>query len=327
MIDFADAINYINTLSKEHKSFVFVINYKKTKVYVWETHAIPPHVKIQFPHFKNDYSTPSTHIIDFKARPITREAYKNIFYLAQKKIAQSNTTVINLTSETALDTTASLYDIFLASSAKYKLYIENEFVVFSPEIFIQIHNDTIQTFPMKGTINAEIESAEQIILQNKKEAEEHASVVQLMQNDLQTIANNVSINRYRYIDTIHTQNSTLLQVSSELSGNIKPEFSQLYGSILDSLLPAGSICGSPKQNSIDIIKNVENHKRNFYTGVMGYAHKGFLESAVMIRFIEQRDNKLYYKSGGGITKDSNLEHEYNELIQKIYVPTYRNSTD
>ena len=66
----------------------------------------------------------------------------------------------------------------------------------------------------------------------------------------------------------------------------------------------------------------ERYERGFYTGIAGYFDGERLDSTVMIRFIEQADGKFYFKSGGGITAKSNLESEYNEMIQKVYVPLY-----
>ncbi|MCK5853733.1 MAG: chorismate-binding protein, partial [Sulfurovaceae bacterium] len=92
------------------------------------------------------------------------------------------------------------------------------------------------------------------------------------------------------------------------------------GDILEQLLPAGSITGTPKRSTVDIINKIENYNRGFYTGVFGVFDGENLYSAVMIRFIEKKENKLYYKSGGGITIDSDARSEYEELIDKIYLP-------
>ena len=73
---------------------------------------------------------------------------------------------------------------------------------------------------------------------------------------------------------------------------------------------------------MSIIEEAEGYERGFYTGVMGYCDGKNLDSAVMIRFIEQEAGRLYYKAGGGITSKSDLQSEYNEMIQKIYVPIY-----
>jgi len=86
------------------------------------------------------------------------------------------------------------------------------------------------------------------------------------------------------------------------------------------LLPAGSITGAPKSKTVEIIAKAENYKRNYYTGIFGVYDGNTLESAVMIRFIEKDFGQLYFKSGGGITSMSDPVKEYDELIQKIYVP-------
>ena len=89
------------------------------------------------------------------------------------------------------------------------------------------------------------------------------------------------------------------------------------------LLPAGSITGAPKKKTMEIIAEAETYERGFYTGVMGYFDGNSLDSAVMIRFLEQQaDGSLIFKSGGGITSQSDLTSEYNEMKQKVYVPIY-----
>ena len=86
------------------------------------------------------------------------------------------------------------------------------------------------------------------------------------------------------------------------------------------LLPAGSVSGAPKSRTLEIIRSAEQSDRGYYTGVCGYFDGQNLDSAVMIRFIEQIGNGFYYRSGGGITAQSNLHAEYLEAIDKVYVP-------
>ena len=95
---------------------------------------------------------------------------------------------------------------------------------------------------------------------------------------------------------------------------------EYLGDIFDKLLPAGSITGAPKKKTIEIIKETENYKRGFYTGVFGVLDGVNLQSAVMIRFIEKEDGKFFYKSGGGITIYSDPLKEYYEMKDKIYAP-------
>ena len=99
-----------------------------------------------------------------------------------------------------------------------------------------------------------------------------------------------------------------------------PDWKDQIGEILFKLLPAGSISGAPKKETVRIIQQAESYDRNFYTGVCGVFDGESLDSGVMIRFIENLGNQLIYKSGGGITSFSKAESEYQEIIDKVYVP-------
>ncbi len=145
-------------------------------------------------------------------------------------------------------------------------------------------------------------------------------IVDLMRNDLGMVGSDVKVRRFRYIDKIRAGDKELLQVSSEITAKLPKDWRANLGSILNRLLPAGSVTGTPKKSTVDIIDRVENYDRGFYTGIFGIFTGDALYSAVMIRFIEEESRKLFYKSGGGITIDSSLESEYQELIDKIYIP-------
>jgi para-aminobenzoate synthetase component 1 len=134
------------------------------------------------------------------------------------------------------------------------------------------------------------------------------------------VAEDVSVEKFRYIDKLKTHKSELLQMSSKISGRLPEDFRTNLGNIILTLLPAGSVSGAPKRKTLEIIEKVENYSRNYYTGIFGYFDGKNLDSAVMIRFIENKNGELFFKSGGGITSMSEAKKEYDELIQKIYVP-------
>ena len=127
---------------------------------------------------------------------------------------------------------------------------------------------------------------------------------------------------YRYIDELQTNRGTILQTSSEIQGILPDNYLENLGNIIFRLLPAGSITGAPKTKTMQIISEAETYERGFYTGVMGYFDGNNLDSAVMIRFVEQEGDRMYFKSGGGITCRSEAQSEYHEMKQKIYVPIY-----
>jgi para-aminobenzoate synthetase component 1 len=173
---------------------------------------------------------------------------------------------------------------------------------------------------MKGTIDARIPNAKSILLSDKKEEAEHITIVDLIRNDLSQVATNITVSRFRYIEELKTNQKNLLQVSSEISGQLYDDYHSRLGEILVALLPAGSVSGAPKPKTLEVIREAEGEDRGYYTGVFGYYDGEKLDSAVMIRYIEKPNDQFFYRSGGGITTQSNAMQEYKEAIDKIYVP-------
>ena len=171
-------------------------------------------------------------------------------------------------------------------------------------------------------IDTTLPNAEKLLMDDPKETAEHATIVDLIRNDLSMVANRVSVSRYRYMDRLQTNRGVIFQTSSEIQGILPENYQEHLGDIIFRLLPAGSITGAPKRKTMQIIQEAETYDRGFYTGVMGYSDGIDLDSAVMIRFVEQEGEKMYFKSGGGITCQSDVESEYNEMKQKVYVPIY-----
>lgn len=112
----------------------------------------------------------------------------------------------------------------------------------------------------------------------------------------------------------------LLQTSSEIVGELPNGWQAHLGDLLATLLPAGSIAGAPKEKSVEVIAEAENYERGYYTGIAGVFDGTTVDSCVLIRFIEHIGDKYYYKSGAGITAQSQPQNEYNEIIEKIYIP-------
>jgi para-aminobenzoate synthetase component 1 len=109
-------------------------------------------------------------------------------------------------------------------------------------------------------------------------------------------------------------------MSSEICGDLPADYRLRLGEILFKMLPAGSVTGAPKEKTVEIIRSAESYDRGFYTGIFGFFDGQSLVSAVSIRFIEQINGGLVFKSGGGITALSQVESEYLEMLKKIYVP-------
>jgi para-aminobenzoate synthetase component 1 len=173
---------------------------------------------------------------------------------------------------------------------------------------------------MKGTIDASVPNAAETILNDPKETAEHATIVDLLRNDLSLNARSVTVRRYRYIDLLKTKQREILQVSSEIVGRLPAGWEGRIGDVIFSMLPAGSCSGAPKESTLRIIRASERESRGFYTGIFGYFDGDDLESAVLIRFIEEDGGRKYFRSGGGITAYSRPQDEYREVQEKIYLP-------
>jgi para-aminobenzoate synthetase component 1 len=314
----------LNEWGKRKIPFVFLVDYLAQKPLAWRLEDVDPAL-LQFnlngfsnQDFATEYQLPDN--FGFHKSPIPFSEYQKRFDYVVKNLKAGNSFLVNLSAPTPIQTELSLLEIFKNSEAPYKVLYNNEFVCFSPEIFVRIHGNHISSFPMKGTIDASIPDAENIILSDYKEAAEHATIVDLIRNDISMVAEKVWVERYRYIDRIKTNDKTLLQVSSEVAGILAANFDGHFGDILLKLLPAGSITGAPKPSTLQIIRDAEGYERGYYTGVVGYFDGETFESAVMIRFIENQNGSLVFKSGGGITALSQAQNEYQELIDKVYLP-------
>ena len=374
-----EIIDKINRLASQDEPFLFVINYQGDKAFIRLLSDINPEECLfdfegrgNFSHawketlkeeiseketWKKEISEEEISETTWQIEPPLYEDYERSFNIVKSNIMAGNSYLTNLTCRVPVSCNLSLEDIFHRAKGKYKLLLRRKrnlipFVCFSPETFVRIKGGRIYSYPMKGTLDASLPNAEKQLMEDRKEAAEHATIVDLIRNDLSRVAENVRVDKYRYIDVLHTNKGNILQTSSEISGRLPEDYPHHLGEILDAQLPAGSITGAPKDKTMQIIQEAEGYDRGFYTGIMGIYDHGELNSAVMIRFIEEetspvdfetdgeknfkasegkgdeasegkRDEasrKLYFKAGGGITSKSDCRKEYEEVIQKIYLP-------
>lgn len=302
--------------------FLFIIDFEINKPLIYKLDKIDPD-KILYD--VNGINNCNDNITRLKKALLVKYPEKYEHYLAKFKkvnneISFGNSYLLNLTSSTPIELNLTLPEIFHMSKARYRLCLGGQFVCFSPETFVNIQDGIIRSFPMKGTIDAAIPDAREVILNDLKETAEHYTIVDLIRNDLNQISKRVRVEQFRYIDTIFTNEKELLQVSSEVCGDLENNYLSHIGDIIFALLPAGSVSGAPKRKTTELIAAIEENERGYYTGIFGIFDGHDLFSSVMIRFIEKKDSGLIYRSGGGITTFSDPRSEYNEMIDKIYVP-------
>ena len=315
-------IDRLNELGGQGKPFVFCLDYEMSELVLLEEPLAQQELLFDIGGVTNQQvRSASDQVALLRATPMSEEAYAARFAVVRHALERGDSFLANLTVATPVELNIPLEEVFFRSKAPYKCYLPGRFVCFSPETFVRIVGSEISCFPMKGTIDATLPNAAETILGDYKETAEHYTITDLIRNDLSRVARDVEVRRFRYIDELVTSRGRLLQVSSEIVGQLTPDWRAHLGSILSALLPAGSISGAPKEATVRAIAEAEGEPRGFYTGICGYFDGESLDSGVMIRFIEQQaDGSLRYRSGGGITINSQCAEEYREVCQKVYLP-------
>tara|TARA_Y100000768_G_scaffold378910_1_gene353917 strand:+ start:32 stop:832 length:801 start_codon:yes stop_codon:yes gene_type:complete len=217
----------------------------------------------------------------------------------------------------------SIYKTLNKSFASpYSAYINYPFgniLSFSPERFLSVKNNIVETKPIKGTRprsdDTEIDEKNIIELKlSEKDKAENLMIVDLLRNDLGINCKNGSINVDKLFEIETFAN--VHHLVSTITGEIKDK-SNIYNLIRDAF-PGGSITGAPKLRAMEIIEELEPDNRSIYCGSIGYI--GFDQKTdlnISIRSMLAVNNKLYFWGGGGIVNDSDVRSEYNESIAKV----------
>jgi para-aminobenzoate synthetase component 1 len=221
------------------------------------------------------------------------------------------------------------------NSDAYKLFLwQNEFnpspysayldagdykiVCASPELFLNVNDDTITTCPIKGTrprTGNEITDKQNYneLINSEKEKAELDMIIDLERNDLGRICEygTIKVDKRREIERF----STVFHAVSTISGRLKKEMD--FTEILKSMFPGGSITGAPKISAMKIINSLEPTARGLYTGSIGWIDLcGNACLNIVIRTIIIKGNKAYVQVGGGIVADSEPLAEWNETLVK-----------
>ncbi len=252
--------------------------------------------------------------------PISPDRYRRAFDVVQDGLHRGDSFLTNLTFPTPVRVEATLEEVYAATEAKYRVLLPGGFACFSPETFVTVNAvGYLETRPMKGTA-ADTPDGRAWLLDDPKEIAEHATIVDLLRNDLSRVARGVHVSEYRYLQAIESQAGGLLQSSSRIGGQLPADWPGRIGDILLELLPAGSVSGAPKTATLDLIRRAEDGPRGYYCGVAGYFDGKSLDSCVLIRFLEQGPAGYTFRAGGGITARSRVGEEYAEMNAKIRLP-------
>ena len=337
-----DFVEQLNQWGHEKKPFVFLIDFEQKKPLAWLADQCSDHFQFKFTKAsslkKSDTTLTETDQVsaiddagfanskvNFKSEglltkyPITLDDYQHKYNQVIDSLQKGDSFLMNLTIPTPVQNKLDFQTYFDHAKSKYVIWLKEQFIAFSPETFIQIQNGKIATFPMKGTIDASLPNAKELLLNDPKEYAEHATIVDLLRNDLSRVASKVRVTNFRYYEEIPTQNGVIGQMSSAIEGELPTNYASKIGSILYDLLPAGSVSGAPKKKTAELIASIEGTDRGYYTGIAGYFDGINLDSCVLIRYLGA--NNIYH-SGGGVTFQSDMASEYQEMINKVYVPVF-----
>jgi para-aminobenzoate synthetase component 1 len=188
----------------------------------------------------------------------------------------------------------------------------------SPELFLRRRDARVITCPIKGTRPRGITPAadEQLVAElrtDPKERAEHVMIVDLERNDLGRVCRIGSVTVERFADCVRFD--TVHHLVSTVAGTLRPGITT--GDLLRATFPSGSITGAPKIRAMDIIDELEQAPRGFYTGALGWIDaSGDCDLNVAIRTAVARGDTLTYHAGSGIVADSHAELERDELYLK-----------
>ncbi|ENY0893967.1 aminodeoxychorismate synthase component 1 [Enterobacter ludwigii] len=189
----------------------------------------------------------------------------------------------------------------------------------SPERFIHLADGTIQTRPIKGTLPrladpvADRQQAEKLAVSLKDRAE-NLMIVDLMRNDIGRVAvpGSVRVPELFVVEPFPAVHHLVSTITAQLPA------SRTACDLLRAAFPGGSITGAPKVRAMEIIDELEPHRRNAWCGSIGYISLcGTLDTSITIRTLTACNGNLYCSAGGGIVADSQVDAEYQETFDKV----------
>ncbi|MFA5897594.1 MAG: aminodeoxychorismate synthase component I [Hyphomicrobium sp.] len=205
-----------------------------------------------------------------------------------------------------------------APFAAYLNLDEHSVISSSPELFLRVRGDRVETRPIKGTIRRSADSVEDAmfareLLGSAKNNAELAMIVDLMRNDLGRVAmpGTVEVEACPVLETYPSVHHLVATVA----GRRDPSLS--LSTLLRATFPGGSITGAPKIRAMEIIDELEPVARGVYTGSIGYIScHGTMDLNIAIRTVIVKGDTAYFHAGGGVVADSEPEQEYEELLLK-----------
>ncbi len=254
-----------------------------------------------------------------------KEEYKQTVDRMIRYIIEGDIYIANMTQHLVVESKKAPLDVFYDlrknNPSPFGGYLSGdgyEIVCASPERFLKMRKNHVNTRPIKGTRKRGITPEEDAALrkelqESEKDKSELLMIVDLERNDLNRVCKPGSV-KVTELFTVE-EYATVFHLVSDIEGELKEGKNVM--DLLEATFPGGSITGAPKYRAMEIIDELEHGRRNLYTGSIGYLTlDGDCDFNIVIRTALHKDGKYYLGVGGGITAESELEFEYEETLQK-----------
>jgi para-aminobenzoate synthetase component 1 len=255
----------------------------------------------------------------------SHEGYLKAVATAREYICAGDIFQVNLSQRLEVDMNTTPYELYKrlrkinpAPFANYFNFDGVSIVGASPERFLKVRGDWVETRPIKGTrprgkTPEEDKALAESLLKSVKDRAENIMIVDLERNDIGRVCRygTVKVTELAILETY----PTVFHLTSTVVGQLRAGKNRI--DLLKATFPGGSITGAPKVRAMEIIDELEPTRRSVYTGSLGYlSFGGDMDLDIIIRTIIVKDGRAYFQVGGAIVYDSQPEAEYIETLDK-----------
>lgn len=277
----------------------------------------------------NKTSKISNQIISKIESTVSKEQYKINFEKIQRKITRGDIYEVNYCQEFRLkncqiNSIQTFFNLTKNTEAPFSCYLKigDQLILSgSPERFIRLKKYKLTSQPIKGTAKRMTNKKDDknqatTLLNNKKELSENIMIVDLVRNDLSKIAaiKSVEVEELNQLYSFKSVHQLVSTVTCLIDDNID------LAKIIEATFPMGSMTGAPKHSALKIIDDIENFKRNVYSGALGFIEpNGNFDLNVVIRTIlyNAKLKNVSIPVGGAITSLSKMQDEFDECLTKL----------
>lgn len=257
---------------------------------------------------------------------MNKEQYKHKFERVQNYILSGDCYQVNLAQRFQAAYQGDEYQAYQAlcteNTPPFAVFLrvpKHTILSISPERFIKLSNDLIQTKPIKGTRPRFVDDTQDVqsrvdLLNSEKDRAENLMIVDLLRNDIGRVsqAGTVQVPKLFAIESFPAVHHLVSTVIGKLSTSFTTE------DLLRACFPGGSITGAPKIRAMEVIAELEPHRRQLYCGSIAYINSdGKMDSNISIRTLICHNGQIYCWAGGGIVADSDVSLEYQECFDKV----------